>query len=53
MPKGTRVSRCVEKVKKLKESLRGLQEKQAAKRVNPGEGDKAGRFDEQRHNKKY
>jgi len=42
MPKGTRVSRCVEKVKKLKESLRSLQEKQAAKRVNPGEGDKAG-----------
>ena len=65
MPKGTRVSRCVDKVKKskdegaaiaicqdstnqgyasgkkLKESLRSLQEKQAAKRVNPGEGDSA------------
>jgi hypothetical protein len=69
MPKGTRVSRCVDKVKKskdvgaaiaicqdstnqgyasgkkLKESLRSLQEKQAAKRVNPGEGDKAGSSD--------
>ena len=31
--------------KKLKESLRSLQEKQAAKRVNPGEGDKAGSSD--------